>query len=371
VTADGAIPLDYQVWSGRTADKATVESNMTRLAALLQAQGWSPQQVLLVGDSANVDDRLVLLYDRLQIRYLASVPLVKAAHRQLVADVPEAAFYRQALVADSQQDGYWGVSVPVSFEHEGRRVHHRGLVVLSGPMRSALAQTRAQHFRALWAALREVQAKASQGARRYRTAKAVLARAQTQLRASPVGQLVTVTATGAPGAVQLHWQVQREALVQAMHQDGRYLLVTNDPDLTPAEMLQHYRQKDGAEKNFLVCKRDIRVSPIYLHQDQRIQAMLLLNMLALLAYRILERQLRQSGLALTTRRLIQQLESLCVIETHCWDGSVLLRLTPLSPQQAQLVRWLATMVPLCAAAYVSAPPHDRGYVPPWPLLLAC
>jgi hypothetical protein len=80
-----------------------------------------------------------------------------------------------------------------------------------------------------------------------------------------------------------------------------------------------------------------------LHKDERIQSMLLLNMLALLAYTILERQAQQSGLALTTRRIIEQLDSLTVIETHCLDGSHFDRLTPVSQKQAELIEALRTI----------------------------
>jgi hypothetical protein len=65
--------------------------------------------------------------------------------------------------------------------------------------------------------------------------------------------------------------------------------------------------------------------------------MLLINMLALLAYSLLERQVRKSGLQMTTRRIIQKLENLDVIETHCWDGSRLCRLVPIDEEQAALL----------------------------------
>jgi len=43
------------------------------------------------------------------------------------------------------------------------------------------------------------------------------------------------------------------------------------------------------------------VRPIYVHSDERIQAMRLIKMLALLVYSLLEREMRQRGLPLTTR----------------------------------------------------------------------
>jgi hypothetical protein len=130
--------------------------------------------------------------------------------------------------------------------------------------------------------------------------------------------------------VDLRWAVDRLALFKAMQHDGRYLLVTNDWRLAPRRMLELYRSKDALEKRFAVAKQDLRMRPLYVHSDERIRAMLLVNMLALLAYSLLERQVQQAGLHLTTRRIVEQLEGLTVIETHCHDGSILRRLTPLT-----------------------------------------
>jgi hypothetical protein len=131
--------------------------------------------------------------------------------------------------------------------------------------------------------------------------------------------------------------VDREALQKEMLLDGRYLLVTNDFSLTPVQMLAAYRKKDGVEKCFRICKSDLLVSPIFLHKDVRIEGMLLINMLALLTYRLLERQLRHAGLHLTLRHLIYQLESLSITETYFRDGSLMQRLTPVNEEQRLLL----------------------------------
>jgi transposase len=344
VTADGNVPVSYCPWPGSAADKATAQSNMGRLSKLLQAHGYKAHQTLMVGDRANLDDRLALVYEDEDIRYLAGLQPQKTVHRQLVESVDESEFYRHPLTDERGKEGYWGVPVAVPFEHEGKKVTHRGLVVLSGPMRSAHAKTRAKQFRALWSELRTVAEKASQNKPRYRSAKSVLSIAQTRLRNSKVGKFVEVWTSGEKGNVQLHWRVKKEELIATMRQDGRYLLVTNDPDLTPKQMLTVYRQKDGVEKRFTVTKQDLKVSPIYLHKDDRIKAMLFINMLALLTYSILERQMRQHGLQMTTRRLIEQLGELSIIETHCWDGSVTMRPTPITLEQMQLVRMMEAIL---------------------------
>ncbi len=344
VTGDGNVPASYRPWPGSMADKATAQSNIERLSKLLRAHGYQAKQVLIVGDRANLDDRLALVYEDEGVRYLAGLQPQKTVHRQLVEGMDESEFFRHPLTDEQGKEGYWGAPVTVPFEHEGKKTTHRGLVVLSGPMRSAHAKARAKRFRALWSELRIVAEKASRNKPRYRSAKSVLSVAQTRLRNSKVGEFVEVWASGEKGNIQLHWRVKKEKLIATMRQDGRYLLVTNDPHLTPKQMLTVYRQKDGVEKRFTVTKQDLKVSPIYLHKDDRIKAMLLINMLALLTYSILERQMRQHGLQMTTRRLIEQWGELSIIETHCWDGSVTMRPTPITPEQMQLVRMMEAIL---------------------------
>ncbi len=343
VTADGNLPIEYALWSGRTADKATVQENMERLCRLLQQHGWSVNEVTIIGDRANLNDELALAYDDHDLRYLAGLQTQKKRHRELLVAVPERQFYALPLTDERGPKGYWGKPCEVVFEHEGRQTTHRGLVVLSGPMRTAKRQTRAAQLRALRQALREVQAKI--GRPYYRTVDAVQKRANTQLKKSPVGKFMRAQAyLDEQEQVCLRWWIDTHTLWEAMQRDGRYLLVTNDWSLSPQRMLALYRQKDGVEKRFTVSKSDLRVSPIYLHKDERIAGMLLINMLALLTYSLLERQIRQSGLQMTTRRIIEKLETLDVIETRCWDGSCLHRIVPIDEEQAALLEVLAQVL---------------------------
>jgi len=371
-TADGNVPAEYGLWSGRTADLATVQENMERLCRLLKRHGWSVEEVLIIGDRANLNDELAFAYDDHGLRYLAGLQPQKKRHRELLVAIPEKQFYTHPLTDERGPGGYWGRPCQVVFEHEGRRITHRGLVVLSGPMRTSWRQTRAAQLRALRQALSEVQAKIGQP--RYRTVEAVQKRANTQLKKSPAGKFMRAEAyTNGEGEVCLRWWVDRYTLWQAMQRDGRYLLVTNDWSLSPQRMLALYRQKDGVEKRFTVSKSDLKVSPIYLHKDERIEAMLLINMLALLAYSLLERQVRQGGLQMTTRRIIEKLETLDVIETVCWDGSLLQRVAPMDEEQSIILetlvrvladlggpRWRHLLLPSGSVLPLALPP-PRGW----------
>jgi hypothetical protein len=224
----------------------------------------------------------------------------------------------------------------VSFEHEGRQVTHQGLVILSNPMAIAIRKSRAADLRALRQDLTDLRAKIGQP--RYRSLKALQRSVTARLNASPVGHLLRVeVVVNEHHQLDLCWQIDTYPLWQAMQPDGRYLLVTNDLSLSPSQMLACYRSKDGVEKRFRVTKSDLQVSPMYVHLDSRLEGLLLVNMIALLAYSLLERQMHQSGLNLTTRCLIEKLNNLHLIETYYLDGSWGRRLTPIAPEQ--LVLW--------------------------------
>ena len=96
-TADGNIPAEYGLWSGRTADLATVQENMARLCRLLKRQGWPVEEVILIGDRANLNDELALAYDDHGLRYLAGLQPQKKIHRELLVAVPEKQFYAHPL----------------------------------------------------------------------------------------------------------------------------------------------------------------------------------------------------------------------------------------------------------------------------------
>jgi transposase len=340
VAADGNVPTEYTLWAGRTADMATVQKNMEQLCRLLRSHGWSVQETIIIGDRANLNDELAIAYDDRGLRYLAGLQPHKKAHRELLVRYPDEQFYALPLNNERGREGYWGRPCQVIFKHAGRQVIHRGLVILSGPMRSALRQGRATKLRALRQELEEVQAKI--GKPHHRTVEAVQKRANTRIKKSPVGKFMRAqAAVDEQGQIRLRWWVDRYTLLLAMRKDGRYLLVTNDWHLSLQRMFDLYRAKDGVEKRFRVSKSDLKVSPIYLHKDKRIEGMLLINMLALLAYSLVERQVRQNGLQMTTRRIIERLETLDVVETLCWDGSLLYRVVPVDKEQARLLEILA------------------------------
>jgi transposase len=371
VSADGNIPLCYQTWSGHTADQATVQSNLENLAAWLHRHRSPPMRPLIVGDRAMLSAEIALAYERQGLRHLTGLRAATSEHKALLVAWSDAQMEDYPLVAGPDPQ-YWGRGCRVSFTHAGRTVIHRGLVVVSGPLREQWRQSRQARLDALGAELEQLRRRIGQP--RLRTVPSVQRSVNARLRASHVADLVQTTVYATPsGQVNLLWQLDEAALAQAERLDGRYLLVTNDWSLSHREMFRLYREKDGVETCFHICKDDLAVSPLYLHQDQRIAAMLFLNLVALLAYTLLQRQIQKQGLPMTTRRLMERLHQLTLIETHCWDGSCLRRLTPADPELSPILHLvsqaLAQMVHTVVAS--DSPALLGEPVPVVPLALLC
>jgi transposase len=340
VSADGNIPWLYRLWSGRTADQTTVAENLTNLATWLGKHGSPLAETLMVGDRAMLNAEIALAYEKHGLRHLTGLRAATAELKALVQCWTDDQFLAYPLVAGPTPN-YWGRGCQVTLRHEGQSVTLKGLVVVSAPLRDQWRQDRYHQLDALEAELAQLRGRIGQP--RLSSVKSVQRSVNARLRASPVARFLQTTVYETEtGQVNLLWQRKAEELAQVERSDGRYLLVTNDWSLSHAEMFRLYRQKDGVETCFHIGKADLQISPLYLHQDERISAMLLLNMVALLVYNLLQRQIRNHGLQMTTRHLIQRLDSLTLIETHCWDGSSLRRLSAVDPQLIGLLHIVST-----------------------------
>lgn len=370
VSADGNIPCLHQLWSGRTADQATVAANLDNLAQWLCLHGKPLAEALIVGDRAMLNAELAMAYDAQGLRHLTGLKAATPELQQLIECWDDQQFAQHPLVNDVHPH-YWGRECQVTLTHEDKSVTHKGLVVVAGPIRDQLRHARQQKLEALMTELAQLRAHIGQP--RCNSLKAVRRRVNARLKASGVAQfmLVDLREKAFPEQealpktaprVSLHWQLNQQALARAQRRDGRYLLVTNDNSLSPADMFRLYRQKDGVETCFHILKSDLKISPLFLHKDARISAMLFINMVALLAYNMLQHQVHQQALLLTTRQIIKQLDNLVIVETLYVDGSCSRRMTDVKPELLATLSCIAHALSAMVQRHsllLPAPTHTR------------
>jgi transposase len=132
------------------------------------------------------------------------------------------------------------------------------------------------------------------GGRHYRTTQQVQARVNRIIGPNVHG-LLTVSVGVDGGRPTLTWQRDQTAINVAAQHDGIYALATNLPGhLTPTAVLRRYKDQHLVELAHRANKSVLNVRPIFLHNDDRITALISIVGLALLIYGLIETDLRQA-----------------------------------------------------------------------------
>jgi len=352
-TGGSRLPLLYELLAGNTADNQTPMSHMQRLKTVMQQIGYPHQALVLVGDRAMFNRPLIRTY--LQQDQLFVGPWTPPDIRALMGTISHDELLDAPLdyQPQSHRDGdpapYYGVIREHTFvDGEGEnevRATLRVLVLYSRNKARLDAGKRTDHLEKLQAGLRHIQSQLNQ--RRYKSRCYVEERIHKLLsRHSAARSLLDWSLAGEDGQLTLSFAVDETALTESEQQDGRYALVTNS-DLSADEMLTAFKRQSSVEGRFRVLKDDVSIRPIHLRRDNRIQALILLTMIALVVYSVLEWRLRQRTPGRkrpwTGRAALEVFESLLVGLTRFADESRLWHPPPLTENQALL--WEALDLP--------------------------
>jgi transposase len=155
----------------------------------------------------------------------------------------------------------------------------------------------------------------------------------------------------------LEYELDHEHLGATEHVDGVFPLVSNDRKLSELKLLHAYKRQPLIEKRFEQMKTDFAIAPVWLKDVGRIDALMGVYYLALLAQALLERELRQAmeregleslpmypeGRACrcpTARRLIDIFDPIQRHEIHQPGKTPIIMVTELTPLQRRLLRLL-------------------------------
>ncbi len=136
---------------------------------------------------------------------------------------------------------------------------------------------------------------------------------------------------------QLSFRLDRDQYRQQRRHDGIFVLETNHPTLTTAEIVQSYRQLMEVERAFRVLKSLVKVRPVYHHRDRRVETHIFICLLAYLLAKVLEQRLRQAGLRLSVAHALETLKRLQAVE-HTWeDQAVVIKATKPDPEVVKVL----------------------------------
>ncbi len=154
-------------------------------------------------------------------------------------------------------------------------------------------------------------------------------------------RLLQVSLHGTDDHLSLVVERDAAAVAQAATRDGLYALVTNDAGLDDEQMLAGTKGRDRIEKRIGIFTGPLAVRPMFLEKVERLRAMLLLCLVALLVYSLLEQRARQAGLPLTGRKVLERFAVASAVLTTFADGTTLLLAAPFSAWQQEVAQALA------------------------------
>jgi Domain of unknown function (DUF4277)/Transposase DDE domain len=359
-TADGTV-LYSRPDPGNAAELTLVGASLERLLAI------SGPGMLIVCDSAMGQPKTMREIDQAGVRFVVPLRASAGFRERFLADVGHQALrpvryvpQREAKLPPRLRTRFKGAlrdwEIPGSDKHPPLVL--RVAYIQSSEEATQVADARDRALLKAEDALQRM--RNGLGGRYYKT-QAQVERRIGQILGVNIAGLIDVTVTTADGKLTLAWHRNHDAINTAASFDGIYALATNLPGpITAGQILRLYKDQQIVERRHRDMKQTLKVRPIFLHNDDRVYALLSIVGISLLIFGLIEAQTRAAlgeheqlpgllpegraakptgrnilaafqGLGLTYTHTGIQLDRLTDTQHHILD---LLKIQPPWPQQA-------------------------------------
>ena len=129
-------------------------------------------------------------------------------------------------------------------------------------------------------------------------------------------------------------------LQQEKSLEGKYLIQTEEQNLSALEAVAVYKELSEVERAFARLKDVIEMRPIFHQKASRVQAHVFVASLAFLLDRAMEKKLKAAGLDISSREAWQLLKTVRVVEISVGEGKTTRSVTQGSGRAAQILRIL-------------------------------
>jgi transposase len=312
---DRAVPLWGKPEDGNASDKTVNNTLLSNIATFLAQHGVAPGAYIYVADAALVtEDNLAALGDTL---FITRLPATYNECGRLIAEaVAHNTWDEVGILAHTKPTQHRPVTSYKAYEGEGTLygTAYRAVVIHS----SAQDKRRQQRLaRAIQTSYSTLQTATRPGEQQEYCCRADAEAAAAKLRAVPAAyHRVDVTVEERPvygrGRPSPHKprpikalryrlkttiSPQTERIVRMEEEAGCFVLLTNVPTVgdlahSACDILTGYKDQHGTEQNYGFLKDPVIVNSLFLKKPERIEALGLILLLALLIWRLMERAMR-------------------------------------------------------------------------------
>lgn len=150
-------------------------------------------------------------------------------------------------------------------------------------------------------------------------------------------------------AKKLDWAIKSEVEKAIRALEGCYLLRTNLKEPSAAKVLEMYTQLSQVEDAIRTTKHDLWVRPIFHWTPKRVEAHILMSIIAYAMGWVIQREHRAKGGTLTLREILRELRQIqsVLVSVQTSDATLLKlrRVTKPNPQQAFILHTLGLNIP--------------------------
>ena len=318
-------PIAHHVWAGNTRDSTTVQEVIEDLAKRFRFR-----RVVFVGDRGMVtESNLKLLRESDGYGFLVGMTRRQNPEAETLIDrVDEAKWIDgpMGITAREKKEPPRTRVQEVPCDREGVRV----FVVDSDERRAYEERQRTQTMQRAREALEKVQTRVAQGRLK---------------QPEKIGAAVERAMQKHRGYRYYAWELKDGKLAISEHPvnlprekkyEGKYLIQTDQSDMTPEEAVSHYKELNEVERGFRSMKNPLGMRPIWHHADRRVKAHIFVATLSFLIERMLERGLKDAGVPLSAQSALESLKTIRHVQFRV-DGQLRSGTTPGSSRARQVL----------------------------------
>lgn len=300
-TSPAGVALYFRPHNGSSSELPAFTAALDALAAAL------PPGLVIVADSGLGYLENLCAADAAHLAFVVPLRADTGWTARFTADIPaglaalqvlDHVSYRERDLPAGRRTIWKGLLAPFPVTAgEGTSHDLRAAYIWSSEEAASVAAGRERALAKAEAALTRV--RNGLGGRYYKTRKQVDARVAQILTGQAAG-LLTVTTGTRSGKLVISWHRDTAAITAAAALDGLYALAANLPDhddgrpLTALDVLKIYKDQWIVEQRHRDLKQTLRVRPVFLHNDDRIQALIAIIGIALMIFGLIEAELRAS-----------------------------------------------------------------------------
>lgn len=140
------------------------------------------------------------------------------------------------------------------------------------------------------------------------------------------------------GSPRLKFTLLEDKVEKARRLDGKFVLETSDPSLTPIEVIQAYHDRDVVEKFFQTLKDIVELRPVYVYTERHVKAHVFICVLSVMMLSLIRKILKKAGKEMTSIKALEILDGVKRVEFSQRGGTgTIVKTTKINGRQRDII----------------------------------